>query len=110
MDMKLLATDVEKTLDLLPPQVVTGVMMSILPHQTALMSAVPQVVPLMKPHLAAGGIEHAAGMLDLTEIATTLIPIIVAYLQRHGVIPHGATAANPIVNAINNSLNNAPTR
>jgi hypothetical protein len=83
MDMALLQQDVKKALDLLPPEVVKGILSVIIPHQAALARTVPLVVPLIKPHLAAGGIEQAAGMLDLAEVAGAVVPVLMAYLQEH---------------------------
>lgn len=85
MDMALLQKDVQEALDLLPPKVVTGILSVIIPHQNELARTVPLVIPLIKPHLAAGGIEQAAGMLDLAEVAAAVVPVLMAYLQRHQV-------------------------
>lgn len=83
MDMALLQRDVQEALDLLPPKVVTGILSVIIPHQAELARTVPLVIPLIKPHLAAGGIEQAAGMLDLAEVAGAVVPVLMAYLQKH---------------------------
>ena len=83
MDMNMLETDVEKALDLLPHGLVMGVLNAIVPHYQLLARIFPELIRLLKPHVAAGTLEHQAGLMSMAELSATLMPVLQRYVTKH---------------------------
>lgn len=83
MDMNMLAEDVEKALELLPPDFVKTMLHGVRTHAPVLMSVVPKLVPLLAPHVNAGILEKQTGLLSTDEIGQCLLPVLQRYMMRH---------------------------
>ena len=81
MDMPSLRTDVDQALRALPKEVVCVVIGLLMKYQSELTSIIPTLIPLLKPHVMAGVIEHQVGVLTLSEVSEALTPVLNAYLM-----------------------------
>ena len=83
MDMPALEKDVEKALKLLPPQLVIGLLTVVMNYFHLLPGLLPQLVPLLQPHVTAGVLEHQTGLLTTDELTKCLMPVIQRYMIAH---------------------------
>lgn len=83
MDLDALKSDLDTAFKQLPPEVLGELSRMVLTHKEVFAAKLPAVMEGLMPHIKAGMMEAAMGILELKEVEDAVMEV----LARHGVKP-----------------------
>jgi hypothetical protein len=83
MDLDALKTDLDVAFSTLPPEVLGELSRLVLTHKEVFAAKLPAVMEGLMPHIKAGMMEAAMGILELKDVEDAVMEV----LARHGVKP-----------------------
>ena len=84
MDLDALKTDLDTAFNQLPPEVLGELSRLVLTHKEIFAARLPAVMEGLMPHIKAGMMEAAMGILELKEVEDAVMEV----LARHGIKPY----------------------
>src|ERR1700741_5428084 len=76
MDMDALKTDLDLAFRQLPPEVLSQLSRLVLAHKDVFAQRLPAVIESLMPHIKAGFMEQAMGILDVKQIEDAVMDVL----------------------------------